>query len=219
MALKLKVNLIEVLVLVHFPLYGLYSFLRVQEMKILGYLVYILPMVIYISLRLIRVMINADLRLPSYLFHRENRLHALFFFGLVLVMLNGLIVSAIVGSRESAFAIAEFAMLFTILLFWVLVIESERFKKNGLRKIFAVLIMSLMIYAAMNAISVLAGFESEAHAARFTRQFEAIYNPFGVRVNFPFTLSGQHFSILGGILVILSFVGTRYLGFSHIARV
>jgi O-antigen ligase len=56
----------------------------------------------------------------------------------------------------------------------------------------------------MNVGSVLLGFQSEGQLSRYTREFEAIFNPFGARVNFPFTFSGQFFAIMGGVIVIAS---------------
>ncbi|MEP3855631.1 MAG: O-antigen ligase family protein [Porticoccus sp.] len=211
-------NFINFLILAHFPLYGIFSYLRVQEQEILGYLIYQGSMALYISWVWLKAMLRVDVRIPGFIFYRNNRLHSFLFACLLLFMLVGILFAAVLGSRAWFFSVAEAVLLFTLTLFWTLVIDAGRKQPGGMQRILLLVYISLLFYVIINVVGVLVGFESEGQLSKFSRDFEAIFSPFAVRPIFPLTQSGQFFSIIGGILVILSLYGSWFKRLTHPVR-
>jgi O-antigen ligase len=190
------------LTIAHFPLYGIFSYFRAEDMRTFGYLIYVFPMLFYIGIVFAATLNRGEIRIPGYVTASGNRLHALFTMLFILCMLLGFVFAAIVGTRALNVAAAEFVMLGAMFTFWILIINDAVRRADGVERIATWMFLSLAVYVAMNVVSFLIGFESEGQFARYTREFEAIFSPFGVRINFPFTNSGQYFAIIGGILFI-----------------
>jgi hypothetical protein len=202
MALAYRWVITKWLTIAHFPLYGIFSYFRAEDMRVVGYLIYVFPMLVYIGIVFAVAVNRGDIRIPGYFTARGNRLHALLAVSFILCLLFGFVVSALVGARAWNIAAAEFVMVGTIFTFWGLVVNDAIRHTDGVVRIVKWMFVSLTAYVAMNIVFFLIGFESGGQFARYTREFEAIFSPLGVRITFPFTSSGQYFAIIGGILFI-----------------
>jgi hypothetical protein len=197
------------LVVFHFPLYGLFAYLRAEDWKALGYLIYVGPMAAYVMWMWMAKMLGTCPARPGYLMHGGNRPHALLVLGFLLLMLLGLLQAGVVGSREPVLAVAEAALLVIMFSFWLLILDTARWRQDGLPRILHGVFVSLLIYLAVNIGAVWLGFESEGQLSRYTREFSALFSPTGVRANFPMAQNGQYFAIVSGILVLLSVLKIR----------
>ncbi len=193
------------LVVLIFPLYGVFSFLRNIDMKELGYVIFILPVVAYIAWYTFKAVITGDFRVAKFLIRGSNRLHSTLLLLFIISLIVGILIAAFFGSRPWIIAIAEIFMLISLTIFLTLNVGVALYRPNGLSHLFAAYFMSLSVYVGINVIAAIAGFESLIGELRYSREFEAIFSPFSTRIFFPFTLSGQYFSIIAGILIILSF--------------
>ncbi|MEP3582606.1 MAG: hypothetical protein ABJN36_11505, partial [Cyclobacteriaceae bacterium] len=71
-------------------------------------------MALYISWVWLKAMLRVDVRIPGFIFYRNNRLHSFLFACLLLFMLVGILFAAVLGSRAWFFSVAEAVLLFTL---------------------------------------------------------------------------------------------------------
>lgn len=192
------------LVVIHFPLYGIFGYLRAEDWKALGYLIYVGPMAAYVTWTLAARMLGVRPSLPGGPLFKESQLHALLMLGFLLLMLLGLVHAAVAGGRDGFLAVAEAVLLFILSFFWLAVLDAAQKSPDGLSRILHAVFLSLILYLAMNVAAVLLGFESEGQMARYTREFGALFSPGGVRASFPLIQVGQLFAIVGGVAAVFA---------------
>jgi hypothetical protein len=129
--------------------------------------------------------------------------------GFIVLMFVGLLYAGVVGSREWVLSSAEAILLLVLFFFWVTILAVAQQHPDGLSRVLHGFFISIFIYLSINIIAVFVGFESGGQLARYTREFDALFNPGGVRTQFPLAQGGQFFAIIAGTAVILSIYKLR----------
>ena len=197
-------NIIYILVLSYFPLFGLFCYFRALGQKEIGYVFFVLPLIGYLAVNGLKCMYSADISRFQGIFRWSNNIHALLLWLYLIVVIVGALVSYVSGGRNGEMAVAELLMLITIAGFWMLATRRFLFSNGGLASLLDAVSTSLMIYVFMNVVAAIFGIDNPGADAKYTHEFVAIFSPAGTRAMFPLAFSGQHFAIDAGILVLMS---------------
>ena len=193
-------------VLLFFPLLGAFDFLRMQNQPVIGYLVIMLPLGIAITYwLLLKPMLRSQsawgLSAEKYRLSRPQRLHAALFITYIAVMLAGFLHAISVGSRNVMVGVAEIIFVFSIVLFFYVVVQ-EFSRKGKSDRLISYVGISLLILILGNLLAAGLGHTNSGQQANYLREFTNIFGVAGNNLMFPFTGSGRMLSIQAGILII-----------------
>ncbi len=195
----------RLMLILFFPLLGLFDYLRMQDLRILGYLIFVLPIytsIVYVII--IKPTFNGQRSNPlRYLKLRRGvrSYHAVLLTAFFLIILIGFLRAIYVGAREKDVGIAEFTIFTSLVLFFYAVIVdalNEGWYDSLLNNVGT----SLFLLMLANVVGMAIGITSPGIDGNYSRLLENPYWFTGYRVIFPFMTSGQMLSIQAGLLVI-----------------
>lgn len=195
----------RIMLIIFFPLLGMFDYLRMQDLRIMGYLVFMLPIcasIFYVAILKPKFSVRPSCRLQFFnRLKNINLYHASLFLIYILVVLIGFVRAIYVGAREGETGIAESTVFLGIVLFFYIVVV-DAINEGYYDSLLAYFGGSLFLLMLANVIGAAIGITNHGIEENYNRLIDNPYWVTGYRVIFPFMTSGQMLAIQAGVLVI-----------------
>jgi len=195
----------RLMVILFFPLMGLFDYLRMQEMYVLSFFILMFPLCVSIAYVLvIKPTLSARLTNPLRPFARMgglNLAHAVLMGVYFLMVLVGFLRAINIGTREMNVGAAEFVIFFVLVFFFYAAVV-DAIREGYYDSLLSYVGMSLFLLVLINLMGAATGISNPGVDDNYRRELTNLFGFTDYRIIFPFMSSGQMLSIQAGALVI-----------------
>jgi len=194
----------RLLLVLFFPLLGIFDFARGDGSANIGFIILIVPIFfILITELIIKPITNnglLSLGLPRQMVNSESRYFKVLTL-FIIVMIIGIFRSVYIGTRDLISGFGEVTIIFSIFIFLFLVI-IDGIRKNYFDSIIFYVGNSLFGLLLLNILGVVLKIENSGLSANYDKEISNVFVFMGNRLQFPFSTSGQLLAIQAGAVMI-----------------
>jgi hypothetical protein len=198
---------LKLILLLFFPLLGLFNFTRGQGFATIGLILFLGPIFFVLVTELIIKPLMHKRSRPLSLSKNMAPQESFCFKVLILfviVMIIGVFKAIIFGAREISSGFAEVIIITSIFIFFLLII-FDSIRKNYFGSIIELVGISLFGLLLLNILGVFFGVENLGLSSNYNKEIASNLDFMGERIKFPFMTSGQLLAIQAGFVMILGF--------------